>query len=253
MSFVRLARTGSRAQTPTCDAESSALEVIERWTPLCLPKVLMANSRPPVDGVATRPVQGRAAMTLKRLTVLVLVSFVLQGCATIGPIEVSGDPASLPPFRTFRVHEEQFAFATEISAEQRARISKELRQAAVSALNQRGYVEASDADVLVTLGAISRPTLHVETESGGGRIKPVDTSVFDAGQPPGVPESDRMPSGEGREGDLILYLLDPKTQRAVWRASSNGSATTPSEALRRARATYAAMVAKLPGPAVDAR
>lgn len=188
-------------------------------------------------------------MTLKRLTVLVLVSFLLHGCATVGPIEVSGDPASLPPFRTFRVHEEQFVFATEISAEQRAHISKELRQAAVSALNQRGYLEASGADVLVTLGAISRPTLNIESQSGGGRIQPVNTSVLDPGQAPGVPESNRMPSGEGREGDLILYLLDPKTERALWRASSSGSATTPSEALRRARATYAAMVAKLPGPA----
>ena len=55
-----------------------------------------------------------------------------------------------------------------------------------------------------------------------------------------------MPAGTGREGDLILYLLDPKTQKVMWRASSNGAATTPSEALRSARATYAAMVAKLP-------
>jgi hypothetical protein len=188
-------------------------------------------------------------MTLERLTVLVLAFFLLQGCASIGPIEISGDPASLPPFKTFRVHEEQFVFATEITEQQREQISKELRQAAVSALNQRGYLEASDADVLVTLGAVSRPTLGIESESGDGGIKPVDTSVFDAGQPPGVPESDRRPSGEGREGDLILYLLDPKTKRALWRASSSGSATTPSEALRTARATYAAMVAKLPAPA----
>ena len=44
----------------------------------------------------------------------------------------------------------------------------------------------------------------------------------------------------------MLSLLDPKTQRAVWLASSNGAATTPAEAMRKARATYAAMGAKLP-------
>jgi hypothetical protein len=192
-------------------------------------------------------------MTLKRPQVLVLVSLLLQACATVGPIEVSGDPAALPPFRTFRVHEEQFVFATEISAEQQARVSKELRQAAVNALNQRGYTEASNADVLVTLGAISRPVLSTESRPGDGGLRPIDTSVLDAGRPLGVPESDRMPSGEGREGDLILHLLDPKTERALWRASSNGSATTPSEALRRARATYAAMVARLPGPSGAAK
>jgi hypothetical protein len=185
-------------------------------------------------------------MMLKRFAMLAFVSFLLPGCATVGPIETSGDPAQLPPFRTFRIHEEQFVFATEISAEQRARISRELRQAAVSALNQRGYQEASDADVLVTLGAISRPTLNSDSESSSGRLHPVDTSVLDAGRPIGASESQFLPSGVGREGDLILYLLDPKTQRALWRASSTGSATTPSEALRRARATYAAMVAKLP-------
>jgi hypothetical protein len=192
-------------------------------------------------------------MTLKRLTILVFVSFLLPGCATVGPIEMSGDPASLPPFRTFRVHEEQFAFATEISDDQRARISKELREAAVSALNQRGYQEASDPDVLVTLGAISRLTLRSESESGSKHIQPVNTSVLDPGQSPGAHESERMPYGEGREGDLILYLLDPKTERALWRASSSGSATTPAEALRGARATYAAMVARLPGPSGAAK
>jgi hypothetical protein len=182
------------------------------------------------------------------MLVLVLASLWLKGCASIGPIEVSGDPASLPPFKTFRVHEEQFVFATELTEEQGARLSKELRSAAVGALNQRGYHEASEADLLVTLGAISRLTLSDESESRDGGIQPVNTSVLDPGQPLGTPESQRMPPGVGREGDLILYLIDPKTQRAIWRASSTGSATTPSEALRKARATYAAMVAKLPGP-----
>jgi hypothetical protein len=186
-------------------------------------------------------------MLLKRFTMLAFVAWLSSGCATVGPIETSGDPASVPPFSTFRIHEEQFVFATEISAKQREQISKELRQAAVNALNGRGYREATDADVLVTLGAISRPTLETDSgSSSSGRLKPVDTSVLDAGKPIGQSESELLPSGVGREGDLILYLLDPKTQRVVWRASSNGSATTPSEALRRARATYAAMVEKLP-------
>jgi Domain of unknown function (DUF4136) len=186
-------------------------------------------------------------MTLTKLHFLAVVACVLAACASVGPIEVSGDPAALAPFRTFRVHEEQFAFATDISAEQRSQISKQLRQAAVSALNGRGYQEvSSDPDVLVTLGALSRPVLSKEAESQGGPLHAVDTSVFDAGRPAGVPESELMPAGAAREGDLILYLLDPKTQRALWRASASGSATTPSEALRRARSTYAEMVAKLP-------
>ena len=193
-------------------------------------------------------------MTLTKLSALALVSCLLSSCATVGPIEMSGDPAALPPFRTFRVHEEQFAFATDISAEQRAKISAELRQAAVRALTERGYQEVSgDADVLVTLGAISRPVLNTESEQqSGGPLQPVDTSVFDTGRSD-LPKSEVMPAGVGREGDLILYLLDPATQRALWRASASGSATTPSEALRRARGTYAEMVAKLPraatGPA----
>jgi Domain of unknown function (DUF4136) len=185
-------------------------------------------------------------MTLKPFPTLVFVACLLPGCATVGPIETSGDPASLPAFRTFHVYEEQFVFATEISAEQRAHVSRELRQAAVSALNERGYREAADADVFVTLGAISRPVLDTGSESSSSRLHPVDTSVLDTGRPPGVPESERMPSGAGREGDLILYLLDPKTHRALWRASSSGSATTPAEALRKARATYKAMVEQLP-------
>jgi hypothetical protein len=185
-------------------------------------------------------------MKLKRVAILV-AAFLLPGCATVGPIETSGDVAALPPFRTFHIYEEQFVFTTDISAEQREQVSRELRAAALSALNARGYEEATDADVFITLGAISRPVLDTQSDtSGNSRLHPVDTSVLDPGRPPGVPESQMMPSGAGREGDLILYILDPKTHRALWRASANGSATTPSEALRRARATYSAMVEKLP-------
>ena len=186
-------------------------------------------------------------MKLKRVAILV-AAFLLPGCSTVGPIETSGDASALPPFRTFHIYEEQFVFTTDISAEQRERVTRELRAAAVRALNARGYVEATDADVFVTLGAISRPVLDTESNSSGSsRLHHVDTSVLDASRAPGgVPESEMMPSGAGREGDLILYILDPKTHRAMWRASANGSATTPNEALRKARATYSAMVEKLP-------
>jgi len=178
------------------------------------------------------------------LSLLALVCAIAPGCTSIGPIETSGDPAALPPFRTFRVHEEQFLFATEISEAQRAEIASRLRQAAVGALNDRGYREATDVDVLVTLAAVSRPVLSDERGAEGGALHHVDTSVFDAGHvaAPEVPLSPVV----GREGDLILELLDPKTRRVVWRASATGAATTPSEALRMARATYTAMVAKLP-------
>ena len=101
--------------------------------------------------------------------------------------------------------------------------------------------------MLVALAAISRPTLDAQAESSsGGPLHHVDTSVLDSGQPITPPQSEILPGDAGREGDLLLSLLDPKTQRAVWQASATGAATTPAEALRKARATYAAMVAKLP-------
>src|SRR5688572_9528037 len=98
-------------------------------------------------------------MPLQRSPALAVVACLLAACATTGPIEVSGDPAALPAFKTFRIQEEQYAFATEISAEKRAKVSTELHTAAVKAFEERGYEEADDADVLVTLAAISRPTL----------------------------------------------------------------------------------------------
>lgn len=186
-------------------------------------------------------------MSLKNVSLCSLVACLLTACAPLGPLETSGDPAVLPPFKTFRIHEEQFVFASELSPEQSAKISRELRGAAVSALEKRGYKEVSDdADMLVSLAAISRPTLSDE-QGSSGPLHPVNSSS-DPGRlfgPPGS-GSEPMPSDVGREGDLILNLLDPKTQRVVWSASANGAATTPSEALRHARATYVHMVEKLP-------
>ena len=182
----------------------------------------------------------------RKLFACALCVAVLAGCASVDPIETSGNPAALAPFATFHVYQEQFTFAADLEPAQRDHIARQLRQAAVAALNERGYREAaSDADVLVLLGAISRPTLSDDDESHRGPLNPVDTSVLDPGRP-NTPVPEMPPSGVGREGDLILELLDPKTRRPIWHASSTGSATTPGEALRKARATYAAMVARLP-------
>jgi Domain of unknown function (DUF4136) len=189
------------------------------------------------------------AMMLGKLSALALVAALLAGCASVDQIETS-DPAALPAFGTFHIEEEQFTFATDISPEQRERVSKQLRAAAVSALSGRGYQEAAEADVLVILGAISRPTLSTEAESSSG-LHHVDTSVLDPGRPPPMPSAEMPPPVSGREGDLLLELLDPKTRRSLWHARSTGAATTPSEALRKARTTYAAMVARLPRAVQD--
>ena len=96
-------------------------------------------------------------MSLQRVSAITLVACLLAACTTIGPIEVSGDPAAIPAFKTFRVLEVQFAFATDLTSDQVAKISGELRAAASSALEERGYRQATNADVLVALAAMSRP------------------------------------------------------------------------------------------------
>lgn len=178
---------------------------------------------------------------------LAFACLLLQACAGFDSIETSGDAAAIPPFHTFAIQGEQFSFAVPVSEQQRAAISDKMRRAAVDALVERGYREASSPDVLVTLGAVSRVTFDSDTGSRGRVLQPVDTSVLDTNrgsQPP--PETEQPLAGVGREGDLILYLLDPQTKRTIWRANSSGSATTPAEAERKASATYRAMVRKLP-------
>lgn len=171
----------------------------------------------------------------------------LSACAG-DPIEMSGDPARVPAFTTFEIRDEQYVFSEPLSTEQLAKINSEMHAAAVDALQARGYKQASPADIVVVLGAVSRATPPAEEDTAKRTLKAVDTRVLEPGRPD-VPtaaaDQDRL-LGVGREGDLILYLLDPKTQRTVWRASSSGSATTPAEAMRKVRATYRAMVQKLP-------
>lgn len=190
-------------------------------------------------------------MTTKKILVPLATIFLLLGACASDPIEMAGDPGALPAFKTFKVQEERYVFPEQITDDQRARVSSELRAAAVSALQGRGYREVTGsepADVLVVLGAVSRTTMTAAAEQDLGKhINPVNTSVFDAshGNTPS-PVGEQRPPGVGREGDLILYLLDPATQRSLWRASSSGAATTPGEALRKARSTYRSMVRKLP-------
>jgi hypothetical protein len=180
-------------------------------------------------------------------TLWALMLAALSGCAGVDEIEMSSDPAKLSPFKSFRVQEEQLAFATAVSDAERSQVAAEMRAAVVRSMIDRGYTEtSSDADVLVSIGAASRLTFDDDVAPKEGPIRNVDPSVVEAGRPPTSPTAEIMPPGVEREGDLFLYLLDPKTKRVLWRASTSGSATTPAEAKRRARASYSAMVAKLP-------
>lgn len=181
--------------------------------------------------------------------VLVLASS-LVACAS-DPIQYSGAVSALPAFHTFKVHEERYVFPEQVPADQKDRVSRGLREAAVGALQSRGYREVGpndQADVLVVLGAISRTTMQTGVEEDQSRhLNQVDTSVFDGNttEPPAAVGGDG-PTGFSREGDLILYLLDPATQRSLWRANASGSASSSGEALRKARSTYRAMVRQLP-------
>jgi len=181
---------------------------------------------------------------------VVALALVLGGCAT-DPIQYAGNTNSLPTFRTFRVQEERYVFPEQLSTEQKDRVGNELRKAAVSALESRGYREVASndpADVFVVLGAISRTDVHTGIdEDDNPHVNQVNTSVFEnsSTQPPAAVGGDG-PTGFSREGDLILYLLDPATKRSLWRASASGSASSSGEALRKARSTYRAMVRQLP-------
>ena len=188
-------------------------------------------------------------MTNKTAWALALCSLVLAGCAS-DPIEMAGDPSSLPAFKTFKVQEERLAFPTDLPESDRARISSSLRSAAVGALTGRGYREVSGSespDVLVVIGAAARTTMSASVEQDMSKhINPVNTTVFDGSTTNTPTAALETPPGIGREGDLILYLLDPATQRSLWRASSSGAASTPGEALRKAKSVYREMVRKLP-------
>lgn len=190
-------------------------------------------------------------MTTRTLALLASPLLIVLGACASDPIETAGDTSALPTFRTFKVQEERYLFPEQITDEQRKKVSTELRAAAVGALQSRGYREVSGSeqpDVLVVLGAASRTTMTSAVEQDLSKhINPVNTSVFDGstGDAP-APVGEQRPPGIGREGDLILYLLDPATQKSLWRASSSGAATTPGEALRKARSTYRSMVRQLP-------
>jgi Domain of unknown function (DUF4136) len=187
---------------------------------------------------------------MKTAAPLLVAGLLLAGCAT-DPIQYAGNVSSLPAFHTFKVQEERYVFPEQVPADQKDRVSRELRQAAVSALQSRGYREVGPndaADVLVVLGAISRTTTETGVEEDQSRhLNQVNTSVFDGNtsEPPAAIDGGE-PTGFSREGDLILYLLDPATQRSLWRANASGSASSSGEALRKAKSTYRAMVRQLP-------
>lgn len=177
-----------------------------------------------------------------KLLATAAVGIALAGCAT-SRIETSGDASTLPAFSTFEIHDEQYAFVDPLSDQQRAKVSAELRQSVVAALTERGYREAKPGDVWVVIGVVTRDASPTRDQESARGINQVAT---DMSRPElALPDTSQAPY-YGREGDLILYLLDTKTEKTLWRASSTGTAGSPSEAITQARATFKAMAEKLP-------
>ena len=183
-------------------------------------------------------------MPLTRFSAVALLVCMLTACAA-AKIETSGDPATIPPFKTFRIDAAEYVFATDVTPEQRDDVSKQMREAAASALKSRGYREATDAEVVVSLSGATRPALSDESASAGG-LQHVDPTVLDTNRPVGSNAYEIAPSGVGREGDLLMTLRDAKTGKTLWAAAANGAASTPSQGVRKARSAYAAMADMLP-------
>ena len=169
-------------------------------------------------------------MISARSSAVALLVCMLAACSTPA-LEMSGDPATIPPFKTFRIDAAEFVFATDVTPEQRDEVSKQMRAAAASALESRGYRQASDADVLVDLSGATRPVFSNESESAGG-FQHVDPTVLDTSRPVGSNAYEIAPSGVGREGDLLMTLRDPKTGKTLWttRLPTTAADSSPSPA-----------------------
>ena len=159
----------------------------------------------------------------KSCCALMICAIALAACAT-APIEISGDAAALAPFSTFQIHEEQYVFAEEISDARRAELGTQIRQAAIQALEERGYRQASPADVLVVLGIVSRATPLVEEEMREQGIRAVDPRVLEPGCAAQMEDDGRIELTvtlvlDGTDHTLVLH-----NPREIEFAAADGSA-----------------------------
>lgn len=187
---------------------------------------------------------------LRLLRVPALLSLAaIAACVSIPPIDVAPPGVAPPEFETFTLVEPQLLLDRQIDEATKARLADELADAAREGLLAQGHREVqADPDVLVVVSAVSRINLPPSAERQRN-VQVFNPSVLDPNRTfENASITPPDPHGAGRDGDLILSVLDPATKATLWQAVAMGAASSPREALRNARATFKAMAEKLPPP-----
>lgn len=157
-------------------------------------------------------------MYLQRLAVLACLG-VVTACATTWDVDrFEADEANLAARRSFAWQGSEVATPIAVSPGMEEEIAAQVRQAVVTELAAKGYVEVADAaaaDMLVSCKVAGSQRFETSKERRIGAPSP--TQVLTPGNAPLPPAS--LPPREMsiREGSVIVFVADPASGRLIWR------------------------------------
>jgi len=164
---------------------------------------------------------------------VVAVATVAAGCATPRTVESFAAPeADLPGKTNFAWKGGAFNTPAAMPADVATVVEPRVRQAVVSELQRKGFVEVSDpagADMLVSVQVSGTRRFVLSEEPRVGA--PSATSVLTASGMPLPPASELPRETTVREGTVVVFVEDPASGRIIWRGLvSSESRVTSREA-----------------------
>lgn len=157
-------------------------------------------------------------MYLQRWAILGCLG-VLAACATAWEVDrFEAADANLAAKRSFAWQGGEVGTPTTTSPEAEQDIAAQLRQAIVTELAGKGYVEVTDpaaADMLVSCQVTGSQRFETEKDRRIGAPSP--TQVLTPGNAPLPPASVPPREVSIREGSVIMFVEDPATGRLIWR------------------------------------
>jgi hypothetical protein len=172
-------------------------------------------------------------MNLQRWTIVACLSIV-AACATTWEVDrFEAADADVAGRRTFAWKGGEVGTPTGVSSGVAQETEIHVRQAIVTELVQKGYVEVSDpasADMVVTCQITGSQRFETAKDQRVGAPSP--TQVLTPGNAPLPPAS--LPPREVsiREGSVIVFVEDPVSGRLIWRGLVTGEARVSSRTSR---------------------
>lgn len=184
--------------------------------------------------------------TLIRLAILLVVSMAGAQAAGIDVRTDHNESVDFTALHTFAWLESDIGYAGSRDPVTALKVQRAIHDEVVLQLGKKGFVEVEETDEPDFFVSYHVVVTHEDVPQEKGKLPIIDSSVGTVDSFHIYNKDMLTPDASIRHGTLLLLFIDPETRKVIWQGISEGSATSPAEALKKSRKTLRKMLDEFP-------